>query len=256
MIKRKRMADYRDKTESLSPFLRVLPNAVTLAAICAGLTAIRFAIQDHHTAAVLLVLFAAILDGLDGRLARRVGCDSELGAELDSLADAINFGVAPALILYFWALEGMGAFGWSTVLVFALCCVIRLARFNVSSRQDTTGDCNVHFTGVPAPAGAFLALAPMFLSFSFADRPVLPGVIICLYMLLIGLFMISRVPTVSLKAFKISPENKAVLISGVILLIVSLVMFEWVTLVAIAAVYLAMVIKSMITSGLHIQENE
>jgi CDP-diacylglycerol--serine O-phosphatidyltransferase len=241
MIKRKRMADYRDKSESLSPVLRILPNAVTLAAICAGLTAIRFAIQDHHTAAVLLVLFAAVLDGLDGRLARRVGCDSELGAELDSLADAINFGVAPALILYFWALEGMGAFG---------------ARFNVSSRQDTKGDCNVHFTGVPAPAGACLALAPMFLSFSFADKPILPGVIICLYMLFIGLLMISRIPTVSLKAFKISSENKAVLISGVILLIISLVMFEWVTLVAIAAVYLAMVIKSMMTSGLHIQDNE
>lgn len=250
------MADYRDKSDSLSPFLRVLPNAVTLAAICAGLTAIRFAIQDQHTAAVLLILFAAVLDGLDGRLARRVGCDSELGAELDSLADAINFGVAPGLILYFWALEGMGAFGWSTVLVFALCCVMRLARFNVSSRQEAPHECSTHFTGVPAPAGAFLALAPMFLSFSFADRPILPGVVICLYMLAIGLLMISRIPTVSLKAFKFSPENKAVLISGVILLIVSLIMFEWVTLVAIAAVYLAMVIKSMFTPGFNNDENE
>lgn len=253
MITRKRMADYRDKTESLSPFWRVLPNAVTLAAICAGLTAIRLTIQDNHTAAVLLVLLAAVLDGLDGRLARRVGCDSALGAELDSLADAINFGVAPALILYFWALEGMGAFGWSTVLVFALCCVMRLARFNVSSRQDAPNDRTVHFTGVPAPAGAFLALAPMFLSFSFADKPVLPGFVICLYMLVIGLLMISRIQTFSLKAFKIPPE---LLISGIILLILSLVIFDWVTLVAIAAVYLAMIIKSVMAYGFQFQENE
>ena len=133
---------------------------------------------------------------------------------------------------------------------------MRLARFNVSSRQDAADDRTIHFTGVPAPAAAFLALAPLFLSFSFADKPVLPGLIICLYMLFIGLLMISRIPTVSLKVFKISPENKAVLFTGAMLLIVSLVMFEWVTLVAIAAVYFAMVIKSMMTSGLQIQDNE
>ncbi|NHQ73145.1 CDP-diacylglycerol--serine O-phosphatidyltransferase [Roseovarius gahaiensis] len=228
-------------------FVRLLPNIMTLAAICAGLTAIRFAMQENYVGAVYLIILAAVLDGLDGRVARLVGSDSDFGAELDSLADFLNFGVAPALVLYFWGLQGMGSFGWSTVLAFALCCVLRLARFNVSARNPDTCASGAHFTGVPAPAGALLALAPMYLAFAFTDRPYIPGVLLCVYLLFIGLLMTSRIPTPSPKALRFSRDTLPLTIFCVLLVTAALILFEWITLVAMSAIYLAMVVKSLIS---------
>jgi CDP-diacylglycerol--serine O-phosphatidyltransferase len=227
-------------------FVRLLPNIMTLGAICAGLTAIRFAMQENYVGAVYLIILAAILDGLDGRVARLVGSESDFGAELDSLADFLNFGVAPALVLYFWGLQGTGSFGWSTVLTFALCCVLRLARFNVTARNpDATSA--THFTGVPAPAGALLALAPMYLAFAFTDRPYIPGGLLCIYLLFIGLLMTSRVPTVSPKALRFSRDTLPISILCVLLVIAAMVFFEWIALVAMSVIYLAMVIKSFMS---------
>ncbi|MBU3260541.1 CDP-diacylglycerol--serine O-phosphatidyltransferase [Roseovarius sp. PS-C2] len=227
--------------------VRLLPNLMTLAAICAGLTAIRLTMMENYVGAVHLIILAAILDGLDGRVARLVGSDSEFGAELDSLADFLNFGVAPALILYFWGLQDMGSFGWTTVLAFAVCCVLRLARFNVSARNPDPTTSGPHFTGVPAPAGALLALAPMFLSFAFADRPALPGLALSFYLLIIGLLMTSRIPTISHKSLRLSRDGLPVIVVCFVLLLVALFVFEWITLLAMCALYLATVIRSLIT---------
>ena len=227
--------------------VRLLPNLMTLAAICAGLTAIRLTMMENYVGAVHLIILAAILDGLDGRVARLVGSDSEFGAELDSLADFLNFGVAPALILYVWGLQDMGSFGWSTVLAFAVCCVLRLARFNVNARNPNTTSGKTHFTGVPAPAGALLALAPMYLSFAFTDRPYMPGLALCLYLLFIGLLMTSRIPTVSPKALRFSRETMPVMIVCALLILAALIAFEWITLLAMCVIYLALVIRSLLS---------
>ena len=127
---------------------------LTVAAICLGLTAIKLGFQGSHERAVQLILLACVLDGLDGRVARLLNSDSKMGAELDSLADFLNFGVAPPMVLYFWALQDMPRLGWISVQIFAVCCVIRLARFNVTSKSDLEVDNSGYFVGVPAPAGA------------------------------------------------------------------------------------------------------
>jgi len=236
--------------------VRLLPNMMTLGAICAGMTAIRFAVLENYTTAVSLILLAAILDGLDGRVARMVGSDSQFGLELDSLGDFLNFGVAPAVIVYFWSLHDMGAFGWSTALAFAICCVLRLARFNVIARSpETSGPCT-HFTGVPAPAGAFLALAPMFLAFAFVDRPALPPLLVCLYLLGVGLLMVCRAPTPSLKGLRIPQESRVPMAFGGLLLVVALIAFEWITLLAMSTVYLMMVLRSYIIEWRKASETE
>ncbi len=140
----------RPRTEL--PIVQLLPNFVTIVAICAGLTAIRFGVQGNYERAVLLVVAAGVLDTLDGRLARMLKSDSKMGAELDSLADFVNFGVAPPLVIYFWALQDMRSAGWISVLVFSVCCVLRLARFNVTNKSDDEGDDSGYYAGVPSPA--------------------------------------------------------------------------------------------------------
>ena len=182
---------------------QLLPNALTILAICAGLTAIRLGVQGDYVLSVLLIIGAGIIDGVDGRLARLLGSSSKMGAELDSLADFLNFGVAAPLTLYFWALQDMRGLGWISVLVFAVCCVIRLARFNVTAKSDEPRD-SAYFQGVPSPAGALLVMLPMYLSFAIADRAVLPDTVICLYMIAVGLLLISRLPTWSFKTTKLS----------------------------------------------------
>ncbi|RDW12331.1 CDP-diacylglycerol--serine O-phosphatidyltransferase [Paracoccus thiocyanatus] len=226
--------------------IQLLPNMLTIIAVCAGLTAIRFGMQGDYMPAVLLIIGAGILDGIDGRIARLLGSSSKMGAELDSLADFLNFGVAPPLILYYWALQDIRSLGWICVLVFAVCCVIRLARFNVSAKSDDLPRDGAYFEGIPSPAGALLVMLPMYLSFAFADRPVLPGVIICLHMVLVGLLLISRIPTWSFKTTKISRENVKFFLLGVAFVGAALLSFAWVTLIALCLGYVAMVIWAWI----------
>ncbi|SLN75703.1 CDP-diacylglycerol--serine O-phosphatidyltransferase [Ruegeria meonggei] len=226
-----------DPTRDL-PVIHLLPNLMTITAICAGLTAIRFGSQGDFETAVKLVLLAMVLDGLDGRLARLMNCQSSFGAELDSLADFVNFGVAPGLILYFWALHESSA-GWLAVLGFVICCVLRLARFNVSSKADTEESQSNFFEGVPSPAGALLAMLPMYVSFLFSDMQLAPPIFVAGYLLAIGLLMISRVPTFSFKNISVPSGNAKFLMLGFVLLLSALLIYLWTTLALISITYIA-----------------
>lgn len=230
---------FKSKTEL--PIVQLLPNLLTITAICAGLTAIRFGVQGKYELSVQLILAAAVLDGLDGKLARVLRSDSKMGAELDSLADFVNFGVAPPLVIYFWALQDMRSAGWISVLVFTVCCVLRLARFNVSNKSDHEDDDSGYFVGVPAPAGALLVMMPMFLSFAVSEAPLIPAGVISFYMIGIGLLMISRIPTWSFKAMTISPEKVKYLLVGFAFIGAAVLTFAWITLVVLGVVYVGVV---------------
>jgi CDP-diacylglycerol--serine O-phosphatidyltransferase len=189
----------------------LLPNLLTVLGLCAGLTSIRFVLAERYEMAAILIIFAALIDGVDGRLARRLQASSEFGAELDSLADFLNFGVAPALLVFQHTMSGAGGLGWTFALVFACCCCLRLARFNVT-RDEAPEPAAVpqskrHFVGVPAPAGALLGLLPVFLSFAaILDTTQVP-VLTSLYLGLVGMAMVSRLPTLSPKSIFIRREQ-------------------------------------------------
>lgn len=228
--------------------VQLLPNLITLAAICAGMTSIRFAVQADYILAVQLVLLACVLDGVDGRVARLMRSDSKIGAELDSLADFLNFGVAPPLILYFWGLQEIRSAAWIFVLFFTVCCVIRLARFNVDHKVEEAPVPSAHFSGVPSPAGAVLVMVPLFLSFAF-ETVQLPGFAICIYMVLVGLLMISTVPTLSLKGVSISRARVKFFLVGVVLAGAAFFTFTWIALSVLSACYLIMVAWSAVTKA-------
>ena len=224
------------------PIVQLLPNLMTIAAICAGLTAIRFGFQGDFSLAVLLILIAGVLDGLDGRVARLLKSESEFGAELDSLADFLNFGVAPAFLMYLWALQDMRSAGWISVLIFAVCSVIRLARFNVDNKSDTSAEDKRFFVGVPSPAGALLVMLPMFISFRWPEAPLIPDTLIILYIIFVGLLLISRIPTWSFKTMTIYGDNVKFLLVGFVVVISALLTYPWITLVVVDLVYLAGII--------------
>ncbi len=230
------MTDPTAEKPNALPIIHLLPNLLTIAAICAGLTAIRFGYQGEFEMAVRLVLLAGILDGIDGRLARLLRCQSSVGAELDSLADFVNFGVAPGLILHAWALQDFRGLGWIAVLAYAICCVMRLARFNVSSRMEVKDDSDF-FVGIPSPAGALLAMLPMYVAFLFSDKSLAPPAFIAVYIFAIGLLMISRVPTYAFKNISVDRENAKYWILGAVLIASALFIYLWATLVLIALAY-------------------
>lgn len=240
------------KSKSDMPIVHLLPNLLTVVAICAGLTAIRFGFQGDFERAVQLILVACVLDGIDGRLARLLKCESQIGAELDSLADFVNFGIAPALITYVWAFQDMRNEGWIAVLIYTVCCVIRLARFNVGNKSEMNKTDSDFFVGVPSPAGAMLVMLPMFVSFIFSDAPIVPPALVGIYMVGIGLLMISRIPTWSFKVMTIPREKVKYLFIGFVLLVAALLTYPWFTLVAIDLTYITGVIwaaRSRKTAG-------
>lgn len=222
-------------------FLNLLPNLMTVGAICAGMTAIRFMVAGQAEMAVALIGTAVLLDGLDGRVARLLRSESQIGAELDSLADFLNFGVAPGLMMYFWALSEDRSLGWIAVLVYAVCCVLRLARFNVHSRAGTVAGSAPYgyFTGVPAPAGGLLVMLPIFLGFAFPDMPHLPGSLTAFWMIFVGGLMISRLPTYSLKSISVRPEHARFALVGFVALVAATLTYPWTTLVVLDLAYLA-----------------
>jgi len=222
---------------------QLLPNMLTVAAICAGITAIRMGVQGDYVRAVQLLLVAGVLDGLDGRLARLLRSTSAMGAELDSLADFVNFGVAAPLVIYLWGLQDMRHAGWIAVLFFAVCCVMRLARFNVSSREEAAkGGSGAYFEGLPSPAGALLAMLPMFLTFALPGMSLPPAPLVALYMAGVGLLMISPVPVWSFKRTKISRENVKFFLLAFACVAAALTLFTWAALIVICLVYVAIVI--------------
>lgn len=226
----------------------LVPNAITAAALCVGLTGIRFAISGDFEKSVLAVILAGMLDGIDGRIARLLKAQSRFGAELDSLADSINFGVGPALIIYLWSLQHMPRFGWFAALAFAICCVLRLARFNARIDLPEEPKKQAGFlTGVPAPVGAGLAFLPLYLWIAsgrpeFADPRLVGG-----WILLIAFLLISNLPTLSWSRMRPrrSIRLEVIALSG--LVFAALLTEPWLTLVAICAIYLVLIPVGLVT---------
>jgi CDP-diacylglycerol--serine O-phosphatidyltransferase len=210
------------------PVRMLVPNVITLLAICAGLTAIRLSTEGRMELAVALIVFAAVLDGVDGRVARMIKGQSKFGAELDSLADFVNFGVAPGLILYSWTLHDLNNVGWIAAMTFAISGGLRLARFNATMDDPNKPAFAANFfTGVPAPAGAILVLLPIYLS--FLGVPVPPVELTTAYTLLIAFLMVSRLPVFSGKTvrLRVPPEMVLPVFVAVILLVALLVGYPW-----------------------------
>jgi CDP-diacylglycerol---serine O-phosphatidyltransferase len=226
----------------LIPVRTLLPNLITLLALCAGLTAIRLAVEGKLEWAVAAIVFAALLDGVDGRIARMLKGTSRFGAELDSLADFVNFGVAPALILYFWGLHELGNGGWIAAMVFAICTGLRLARFNVMiddpNRPAWAGN---FFTGVPAPAGAITVLLPIYVYFLGMPRLAFVAPVTFVYTLAIAFLMVSRLPVLSGKRVgkRVAPEMVLPVFVAVVLFFALLVSYPWIVLTIGTVCYLA-----------------
>jgi CDP-diacylglycerol--serine O-phosphatidyltransferase len=210
------------------PVRMLVPNVITLLAICAGLTAIRLSIEGRMTLAVYAIVFAAALDGIDGRIARMIKGQSKFGAELDSLADFVNFGVAPGLMLYFWQLHELGNAGWIAAMVFAISGGLRLARFNATMDDPNKPPFAANFfTGVPAPAGAITVLLPIYVAFLDLGR--LPVAVTAAYTLLIAFLMVSRLPVFSgkTKRMRVPPELVLPAFVAVIVFIALLIAYPW-----------------------------
>jgi CDP-diacylglycerol--serine O-phosphatidyltransferase len=209
------------------PVRVLLPNLITLLSLCAGLTAIRLAIEGRLEWALGAIVFAAILDGVDGRLARLLKGQSRFGAELDSLADFVNFGVVPGLILYFWGLNDLGSAGWIASLVFAICMVLRLARFNVMADDpNKPAWAAKFFTGVPAPAGAIIVMLPIYLNLLGLQRLT---VLSLLYTLVVSFLLVSTLPVLSGKQVgkRVPPDRVLPIFVVVVLFVALLVSYPW-----------------------------
>lgn len=223
-------------------FNRLIPNILTVLALCAGLTSIRFGLHGKWEAAVLAIVVAAIFDGLDGRVARLLQGTSKFGAELDSLSDFVSFGVAPAMLLYFWTMQDAGGFGWALVLLFSVCCAMRLARFNTMIGQpDLPPWAYNFFTGVPAPGAAGLVLLPMMISFQIDSEFFKTPWIVSLFLLGVSFLMVSSIPTFSFKRFRVPHKYVLPTLLFVGLLAAFLVTEPWTTLSIVGLVYLGSV---------------
>jgi len=220
----------------------MVPNAITAAALCVGLTGIRFAIAQDFKSAVVAVILAGVLDGIDGRAARLLKAQSRFGAELDSLADSISFGVAPALIIYLWTLQSLPSVGWFAALGFAICCVLRLARFNAridlaDQPQKSAG----FLTGVPAPVGAGLAFLPMYLWIATDEEVFASPLLVGVWLVLIAFLLISSVPTLSWGKLRPRRSIRLEVIAFTGLVAAALITEPWWTLVAICVAYLLLI---------------
>jgi CDP-diacylglycerol--serine O-phosphatidyltransferase len=224
------------------PFLQLVPNLVTMAGMGLGLTAIRFAMDDRFEFAVVLILLAGLIDGLDGLIARRLHATSDFGAELDSLSDFLCFGVAPGLLVYRFALGETHAFGWIFVLIYTGAACLRLARFNVMRSEP---DSMRHFTGVPAPAGAGLALLPMFVTFAdLGDARAVP-VLVAIWLGLVGTLMISRIKTFSPKALRIPRRAVGVSLIGTVIAVGMVFTKIWLLMVIIVIIYVTLLMPAI-----------
>lgn len=220
----------------------IIPNALTLMGLCAGITGIRYGIDEQWGRAVIAIAVAAVIDGLDGRVARGLRVTSRFGAELDSLSDFVCFGVAPALIIFLWSLQDAGGLGWAFALCFAVCCAIRLARFNTEldpdAEQEKPAWAKRFFTGVPAPAGGGLALLPLIFSLQLEEGAFAHPVICSLTLIGVSALMVSRLPTYSLKRLRVPGPYILFVLIGIGALIAFLISTPWLTLGIGGLVYL------------------
>ena len=221
------------------PINSLIPNMLTILALCAGLTSVRFALESRWEMAVAAILVAGILDGLDGRMARLLKGSSKFGAELDSLSDFVSFGVAPGLVLYLWTMNaGLGGLGWIIALVFTVSCGLRLARFNAMLEEDVPAWESRYFTGIAAPAGAAVSMLFMVISF-YTDAEIFESAILnAVWLLIIAFLMASKIPTFSIKRIKVSRKlimPMLILVGGLAAVMAS---YPWQLLTGVALVYL------------------
>lgn len=228
------------------PVNSLIPNVLTVLALCAGMTSIRFALQERYELAVIAIVVAAVLDGLDGRVARLLKGATKFGAEMDSLSDFVCFGVAPALLAFLWSTHELGGFGWMTSLAFATCCALRLARFNTAlDDPDRPAWAGKFFTGVAAPAGAGFAMLPLAVSFQVGDVVRVPE-LMSIWLLIVALLMVSRIPTYSFKGLRVRREQVLPLLVVVGIVAAMLVTYPWFVLSTIGFAYLASIPFSVI----------
>ena len=216
----------------------ILPNMLTLIGVCIGLTSIRFALDGRFEFAIIAIIFAALIDGLDGRIARLIKGTSKVGKELDSLTDMISFGVAPAFIMYFWKLNSLGRFGWLLCLVFVICVALRLARFNVNSNQEPSWRDNF-FEGVPSPAGGILVLTPLIISLSgFNFIKLNYDLIVPIFFVVTSFLLISKFPSYSFKKIVITRRTTIFLLFGIVLFFGLLLIYTFNVIAISTLVYL------------------
>jgi CDP-diacylglycerol--serine O-phosphatidyltransferase len=230
------------------PLRAVAPNAVTALALCSGLSGVRFAISGEWERAVTMIIVAGVLDGIDGRIARLLRGESRFGAELDSLSDAISFGVAPALILYLWSLSALPRVGWMASLILAVFCALRLARFNAKIDETDQPHKSAGFlTGVPAPVGAGLALTPLFF-WLWTDEPVFASpYLVAPWTAFVAVLMVSSIATFSWNSMRLRRNIRFEALAGFVLLFAALVTLPWHTLSLISVVYLALLPFSIVS---------
>ena len=218
----------------------ILPNMLTLIGVCIGLTSIRFALEGKFEFAIIAIIFAALIDGLDGRIARLIKGTSKVGKELDSLTDMISFGVAPAFIMYFWKLNTLGRFGWLVCLIFVICVALRLARFNVNSNQEPSWKDNF-FEGVPSPAGGILVLTPLIISLTDFNYVQLNyDIIVPAFFIITSLLLISKFPSYSFKKIVIQRKATIFLLFGIVLFFGLLLIYPFNVIAISAVIYLLM----------------
>ena len=224
------------------PFRAMIPNAITTMALCLGLTGIRFAVGGEWEKSLAAIVLAGVLDGMDGRIARLLRAQSKFGAELDSLSDNIAFGTAPALILFLWSLRYAPKFGWTAALALAVCCALRLARFNARMDAAEQPHKSAGFnTGVPAPAGAGLAFIPIFLWLVSGEQLFKSWPLVMAWTLFVAALMISSLPTYSWASIRIRREWRLFALAGVAVVGAALLTAPWYTLLAVALLYLVMI---------------
>ena len=224
----------------------LLPNILTLGGVCLGISSIKFSIDGNYNLAVTLILFAAILDALDGRIARLIKGTSEFGKELDSLTDFVSFGIAPAFVLYFWELSNYGKLGWAITLIYSVCCVLRLARFNLTKVDENQEWKKNFFEGIPSPAGGLLILMPLIydltdLNIGFNIKILTPYLTIA-----IAILLVSKIPTLALKKISISPKTTVFLLLSIGIIIIALLFYTLKTLLIFGIIYLLSIPVSII----------
>ena len=229
------------KIVSVSKTRYILPSVLTLVGVCLGISSIKFAMDGNFTFAVLFLIVAAILDGLDGRVARLIKGTSNFGKELDSLTDFVSFGIAPAFIIYFWELNKLGKIGWLIVLFYAVCCVLRLARFNLTKFEDKEEWKNNFFEGIPSPAGGCLILLPLIFELSNFSSLMSLKIITPYLTIIVSLLLISKLPTYSFKKISIKRNMTIFLLLGVGLFFVSIIQFTFETLSLGLFIYLLLI---------------
>ena len=224
----------------------LLPNILTLAGVCLGISSIKFSIDGNFSLAVILILLAAILDALDGRIARLIKGTSEFGKELDSLTDFVSFGIAPAFVLYFWELNNYGKLGWAITLIYSVCCVLRLARFNLTKIVETESWKNNFFEGIPSPAGGLLILMPLIYELTNLNIGIDIKNITPFLTVLVAILLVSKIPTLALKKISISPKTSVFLLLGVGIVFIALLFYTLETLLIFGICYLISIPVSII----------